>query len=391
MFNPLKIKITALIILVLASAILFFVKIKVHKNENIKNEQKQELSASSQLSTDVLKKLIPAETDSIMFRYGIKKEWIRDVSDKPVQEKTKKEKPKKEIKNPKLPEHKIITASDVMWFDKEVSLPKDFPFAELDLDISIFLRSLNFDNITYEDPKTNNQLMNIYHSADSSKKILAKINFVYSDKIKRETADICIVLDNIDNLSRAQLEKILNCTEKFSMILPDNIDKPDIQTLVIESKRDYLVKADIGTPEDITPEFKTDMSEKDWKTKVRSICYEYDKAAGVIMANPKMQYKYENEIIDEFQKFTLKAFKDTILIKFNTNEKDKKKIYDLFTNILKKANSGNRSQIYLVNFSDDDFWNYVNEVHNLKKRGYKFFTFSEILKRRNKIIENLVQ
>jgi uncharacterized protein YrzB (UPF0473 family) len=278
-----------------------------------------------------------------------------------------------------------------MWFNKEVSLPKDFPFAELDLDISIFLRSLNFDNITYEDPKTNNQAMNIYHSADSSKKILAKINFVYSDKIKRETADICIILDKIDNLSRSQLEKILNCTEKYSMILPDNIDKPDIQTLVIESKRDYLVRADIGTPEDITPEFKTDMNEKDWKTKVRSICYEYDKAGGVIMSNPKMQYKYENEIIDEFQKYNLKAFKDTILIKFNTNENDKKKIYDLFTNILKRTNSGNRSQIYLVNFSDDDFWNYVKEVHNLKKRGYKFFTFSELLKRRNKIIENPVQ
>ena len=92
MFNPLKIKITALIILVLASAILFFVKIKVHKNENVKIESKQELSASSQLSTDALKKLIPAEIDSIMFRYGIKNDWIREISDKPVQEKTKKEK-----------------------------------------------------------------------------------------------------------------------------------------------------------------------------------------------------------------------------------------------------------------------------------------------------------
>ena len=128
MFNPLRVKIIALIILVLASVILFFVKVKSQKNENIKSEQKQELSASSQLSTDALKKLIPSEIDSIMFRYGIKSEWIRDLSDKPAQEKTKKEKPKKEIKSPKQPEHKIITASDVMWFDKEVSLPKDFPF-----------------------------------------------------------------------------------------------------------------------------------------------------------------------------------------------------------------------------------------------------------------------
>jgi hypothetical protein len=389
MFKSLKIKVILTIFLVLLSVILVIIKSISNKNEVVTTGDMQELSSKSRLSTDELKKLIPAEIDTILFQYGIKTEWIREISDKPVPEKQKKEKQKKENKKQKATN--IVTTPNVYWFDKEVTVPKDLSLSELNLEIGKYLRSINFNDVSYEDAKNGNQLINIFYASDSSKKILAKINFIYSDKIKRETADICIVLDNVDKFTTAQLEKILNSSEKYSIIMPDNIDKPDIQTLILESKRDYLIRADIGMPEDITPEFKTDMREKDWKSKVRSLTYEFDRASGVIMSNPKMQYKFENEIIDEFQKYPLKAYKDTILTRFSSKETDKKVIYDLFTHILKRANYGNRTQIYLVNFSEEDFWNFTNEVHNLKKRGFKFFTFGEIIKRRNKPLEVTVQ
>jgi len=213
---------------------------------------------------------------------------------------------------------------------------------------------------------------------------MAKINFIYSDKIKRETADICIVLDNLDSYTNSQLEKLLAASERFSVMLPDDINKIDLQTMVMESKKDYLVKAEIGLQDDIEAEFRSDMKEKDWRAKVRTLCYEFDKAAGVVLKNPKMLHKLEMELLDEFSKFPVKAYRDTIFTKYNSSEKSKKKISDLFGLILSRAKSGINSQIYVVNFSDEDFQNYLSGLGVIKKRGYKFFTFSDVMKRRAK-------
>ncbi|MCX6163365.1 MAG: hypothetical protein NTU73_00635 [Ignavibacteriae bacterium] len=253
------------------------------------------------------------------------------------------------------------------WFIKEVSIPKDIPFAEMNLEIVNLLNGYNLSSISFEDPKTYNQLFNIYYTPDSAKKVIAKINFLYSDKIKRETADICLVLDNLDSYTHSQLEKLLSTSEKFSVMLPDDINKIDLQTMVMESKKDYLVKAEIGLQDDIEAEFRSDMKEKDWRIKVRTLCYEFDKAAGVVLKNPKMMHKMEMELLDEFSKYPVKAYRDTIFTKYYSNEKSNKKITDLFKLILSRAKSGINSQIYVVNYT------------------YKFFTFSAIMKRRAKL------
>lgn len=384
MEKPEKIKILAIIFLVIFAVILIALMLNSNKEKEAVKEEKEAKTESRQLSADELKRIIPGEIDSILFLYGIKHEWIKNISASPAPEKPKKEKTKKQDK-PGKPLTKPSLQTENLWFIKEVTIPRDVPFAELNLEILKFLNGYSLSSISFEDPKTYNQLFNIYYTSDSSKKAVAKMNFIYSDKVKRETADICIVLDNLDSYTHSQLEKLLATSERFSVMLPDDIDKIDLQTMVMESKKDYLVKAEIGTQDDIEAEFRSDMKEKDWRMKVRTLCYEFDKAAGVILRNPKMQHKLEMELLDEFSKFPVKAYRDTIFSKFNSSEKSQKKVTDLFNLILSRAKNGITSQIYVVNFTDEDFQNYLSGLHVIKKRGYKFFTFSDIMKRRAKL------
>jgi len=379
-----KIKILLIVSLLIFASILVFVRGCSNKEAEKIIKEKEEKAETKQLPAEELKKIIPPQIDSILYQYGINPEWIKNVSDNPSQEKPKKEKTKKPEKQPPKPVVKPSMKTDNLWFMKEITIPKDIPFAELNLEIVNLMNGYKLSSTSFEDPKTYNQLFNIYYTADTSKKVVAKINFVYSDKIKRETADICIVLDKVESYSPSFLEKVLASGEKYSVMLPDDINKLDLQTLVLESKKDYLVKADIGTQDDIEAEFRSDMKEKDWRTKVRTICYEFDKAGGVILRNPRFQHKMEMELLDEFSKFPLKAYRDTILTKYNSSEKSKKKISDLFSLILSRAKNGITSQIYVVNFTEEDYQNYMAGLHIVKKRGYKFFTFSDIMKRRIK-------
>lgn len=374
-----------LLISLMAFAVILVLFGAVNKKEQDKIlPEKENKPDVKKLSQDEIKRVVPNEIDSVLFLYGIKQDWIKNISNTSPQEKPKKEKPKKQEKQPKSVNQQISTAENLL-FVKEVTIPKDIPFAEMNLEILNLLNGYNLSSISFEDPKTYNQLFNIYLSSDSSKKVIARINFLYSDKIKRETADICVVLDNLESFTHSQLEKLLAMSEKFSVMLPDDINKIDLQTMVMESRKDYLVKTEIGLQDDIEAEFRSDMKEKDWRAKVRTLCYEFDKAGGVILKNPKMLHKMEMELLDEFSKYPVNAYRDTIFYKYNPSEKSIKKISDFFNLILSRAKNGINSQIYVVNFSDEDFQNYLKGVSVVKKRGYKFFTFSDIMKRRNRV------
>lgn len=377
-----KIKILSIITLVIFASILLFLKFTSKSSSESTVKNSDEKIQSNQYSSEEMKKLIPHEIDSILYRYGVKPEWIRNMSDSVKTEKPKKEKSKKPTDKQQKQMVKQPVQGESLLFFKEVTIPKDIPFAEMNLEIVNLLAGYRLSSTSFEDPKTYNQAFNIYYTSDSSKKVAAKINFVYSDKIKRETADICVVLDNVESYGHSLLEKVLNSSDKYSVMLPDDITKLDLQTMVLESKRDYLVKADIGSQDDIAAEFRSDMKEKDWRSKVRSICYEYDKAGGIILKNPKHLHKMEMELLDEFSKYPVRAYRDTIFTKYISGEKSKKKISDFFVMVLSKAKAGLTSQIYVVNFSEEDYANYIEGLHVVKKRGYKFFTFSDLMKRR---------
>ncbi len=369
-------------LIVLFIILFFFYRRAAVRNESVVKEFSTTTVKS--LSTDELKKVIPARIDSIVSLFGIKKEWIREAGSSPEPDK-KKQKSEK-VKKPVMP-----PPPTGLWFSKEITIPKDVPAAEINFEISNSLYEYDFDCSGSEDPKSGNLSLSVFNKRDSSKKMLGSVQFVYSDKVKREAADICLILDKVEDIPIDKLEKLLKSPEKYSVVLPDIVDKIDAQTVVLDSKRDFLLFMDIGIPEDLTAEFKTDMKEKEWKSKVRSVCYEYDKAAGVIVLNPRKIAPLGTDILTEFGLYNLKAYRDTVLVRFNSEEKGQHKINALFNDIVTRTQKGGRSMIYLVKFSADDFAAYTSDIFKLKRKGYKFFTFTDILKRRAKNPETEVK
>ena len=274
--------------------------------------------------------------------------------------------------------------NDVLWFAKNIQIPKDVSTAEVNLEIKSSLSEYDFDCKANEDPKSGNLMINIFNKKDSSSKTLAYVNLEFSDKIKRDAADVCLVLNNVENIPLTQLEKMLLLPDKYSVVLPDIVSRIDAQTVVMDTKRDYVMFLDIGIEDDLMAEFKKEMSPKEWKSKVRSVCYEYDKASAVIILNPRKIQPLETDLLVEFSKYNLKAYKDTILIKFSPDEKSDKKINLFFNDVLTRSQKGAKSMIYLVDFNNDDVTSFRNESYKLKRKGFKFYNFTEIMKKRIK-------
>ena len=337
------------------------------------------------LSPDELRRIIPLKIDSIASLFAIRKEWVKDLLDNSSSEKQTKGKQDKTKKPPKL------TINEVLWFSREITIPKDVSSSEFNLALKNSLYELDFDCIGTEDPRSRNLLINIYNKKDSSRKTIGNVNLVFSDNIKRESADICMIINKVEDNSIPDLEKLLALPDKFSVVLPDIVSRIDAQTVVLDSKRDYVIFADIGTEDDLLAEFKSEMTSKVWRSKVRSMCYEYDKAAAVILLNPKKINPYETDLLTEFARYNLKAYKDTILVKFNSEENSEKKIKAFFNDIVNRSQKGARSIVYLINFNNEDMQVFRNESFKLKRKGFSFFTLSEIMKRRQKQLDQEVK
>ena len=189
-------------------------------------------------------------------------------------------------------------------------------------------------------------------------------------------------MNNLQDFSEEELNDVLNSTERYSLILPVNIEETDIQSTIFDSGKEYLLILDIGGEDDIHSDFRSNMKEKDWKSKARTLCYEYDKAGGVLLTIQSKQYKFENDVRDEFKRYRRNVFRDTVFIDFNQLHDGGNKVKALFNDIKQRTSKANRSLIYLVNFSFEDFQNYSKKVYSLIKKGYKFMTFSSIIKRR---------
>jgi len=374
-----KLIIAGILSVVLIILVIFYRRNEVKDKAVIKEFSTNEVKV---LSPDELKKILPAKIDSIASLFGIRKEWISDANKvevvKPVKGKTEKKselKPDKKIKPP---------VNDALWFAKNIQIPKDVSTAEVNLEIKNSLFEYDFDCKANEDPKSGNLMINIFNKKDSSSKTLAYVNLEFSDKIKRDAAEVCLILNNVENIPLPQLEKMLLLPDKFSVVLPDMVSRIDAQTVVMDTKRDYVLFLDIGTEDDLLSEFKKEMAPKEWRSKVRSTCYEYDKASAVIILNPKKIHPMETDLLMEFSKYNLKAYKDTILIKYTSDEKSEKKVNVFFNDVITRSQKGAKSMIYLVDFNNEDINYFRNENYKLKRKGFKFYNFTELMKKRAK-------
>ncbi len=344
-----KLIILSLLIIAMISLLIYSGK-ESQQNLNATTEE----IVTKQYTAEELKTKIPNEIDTILFTFGIWKELIKDEG--------------------------IKGKNENLWFNKEILIPYDLPLSSVNYELKSFFKSVNFSSTVKEDPRTKNLLIESFYADDSTKKVLGIINLKYSDKVIRNASDISIILKNVDKLEKKEFENIITSPEKFSVILPITFETAEIQSGVMEAGRDYVLLYELGNIDTPEKEFRNDMPEKQWKGKIRSLTNEYQDASGIFIKNPIKDYAFETDLINQFSKYTKNVFKDSELIEFTTTEKKEKKIYDLFSQILTNTNKGMKTQIYLVEFNEEDFRNYIKEINNLRKRGFRFMTFKEIMK-----------
>jgi len=298
---------------------------------------------------------IAHDIDSILFSFGISKEWIKEITFKG-----------KDVKN----------SNEQFLISKEVKIPIDLLTIDLNYEITDYLRSNNFRNKVTEDPKTKNIVINIISAADSAGKEAGILKFNYDDSVKRKTADICLVLDSIDEYSLSDLESMLNSTQEYSVILPLRNDKADYQSKIIELKKDYLMKFSVGTEDDIDADFKIDMKESTLKSRIRSLSINFPDVTGIILTGNSGNQEFYKTVKEEFIKNNLMVYSDSMFSSYRDGDS---KVTNLFEDIISETKNGKNFLFYDVNFNPDEFDAFDKAVYSLKKSGYRFFNFKELM------------
>lgn len=307
------------------------------------------------------KSVISRQIDSIIFTFGIKKEWIlnNETSAKDSLSKNKN----------------IKSRINQQLISKEVFIPVDLPMIDLNHEISGYLKSNDLSETVTEDPKSKNLLINIFSETDSNKQPVGNLKFIYSDSVKRNAAKVCIVFDSIDYYNFNDVEKMLGSTQEFSVFLPLRNDKADFQSGVTGAKRDYLLKLIVGNEDDIEADFKSDMKESLVRSKIRTLYLNFSQSSGIILYDMNNLMEFENKIREEFEKNNMKVYQDTVFTEVRRGDDI---VASLFKDIVNHSNSGKKILFYTVNFSPENFTEYDSQVYTLKKKGFKFYNFKEL-------------
>jgi len=296
-----------------------------------------------------------SDIDSILYSFGIRKDWIKEVNIKAKDQKK---------------------TGDELLFNKEIRIPYDLPVIDLNYEITNYFRKYDNEIKVTEDPRTKNITMNINTVRDSLHKQTGTIKFLYSDTLKRNAADIALVLDSLDLYSLKEAEVILTSTQDFSVILPLRNDKADYQSRIIELKRDYLLKLSVGDEDDIEADFKDGMKESVRSSKIKSLGLSFPNTTGVILINKTRNTDFFNAVKGDFVKNNMKVYYDSVFDGYKSNEK---KVISIFEDIINESKRGKKILIYDINFSPEEFASYDRQVYSMKKLGYRFYNFRDLL------------
>lgn len=351
--NKLKIVIISLLSIVLIVLLFFY-----FRSGNYSSSDTDGIRPDKHISNE---KIISG-IDSILFTFGINKEWIKNVQSKHTSNKN--------------------SADEI---SKEILIPFDLPAIELNHDLTNYFLDAGYSSKVSEDPRTKNITMQIYKFTDSVKDtaglLSGTIKIVYNDSIIRNAAEVCIILDSIESYSLIDVDKILSSSQEYSLFLPIRNDKADYQSKITELKKDYLIKLFAGDEDDIEADFRNDMKESAWKSKIKSLCLNFPLMSGIILSSEKGLSDFENDLRSEFERNNIKLFDDTLLERVNV---DTGKVNFLFNEIVSSTKKGKQNLFYTVNFDPNEFAEFEGKIYGLKKTGYKFFSFKDLMKRKNK-------
>lgn len=357
---------------VLAAAIIVYILFRVDfrkftSGSNPTNLQ-QENEIGSNIDYGILANRCNREIDSVLYNFGIKKEWITTASKK--------------------------GSSSAKWFVKDVKIPHDLTTAEINLDLSTYVKSIGLKESVREDIRTTAITFIIDAPQDTAGENalpLAIINITPVKDIKRDAGTLVLIINQISNFDKDELENILNISNEFSYIFPRNPEEIELQNKLIQMKKDVLVNLTVGANDNFDADFRIGMEEKDLKQRVKSIASDFPSIKSAILS--KISKEVPNDpvfglIINEFRKNGIYVYRDTILTKLlNSTEEDSDNKVKLIVDRLKEKASHSGNVIAVLNLSNDEFVDFYSKTQNLKKLGFKFYTFSHFIDREQERIE----
>jgi hypothetical protein len=327
------------------------------------------------LTSESLKQTIPAKIDSILFSFGIKKEWIKNID--PSQPDSSKKSKSKEKPKPKYAN---------AWLIKNVEIPRDLPLSDVNYELTNYLASLKLNTIAFEDPRSSSLSLELLNAAGDTGNVEAVINVSYNDSLSRNGSEIALILTNTEQYTPAELKTMLESPENFSIVLPIDYKYSDIQSLILESGNDYILFYSIGQEDDFSADFRENVPEKEWKSKVKFISIAFPKAAAVILNNPEQLYKYEKAIREHFLEYRPNVFRDTLYTDIRNSELPGGPVDKIYESILSNSKAGKKYQIYIAEFTPAEFDMYKQRIYELKKKGHKFVSLSKVLRNMEKTL-----
>ena len=307
--------------------------------------------------------------DSVLRNFGIKNEWISNSGEEKLLKKGTKQ---------------VNREADL--FVKNVLIPNELSSIEVNADLSSYLRSLGLKSTVNEDILTKNIIITV--NADDTlqgKLPLAKINIDHSDKVKRESAIICVIINNINEFEPEDIDKLLLNKNEFSYVFPRNLDDIDLQNKLMHSKKDIIINMTAGGRENYETDFNASMDEKAIHERVKSFSSDYPTVTTVLLTkkDSDLPPQFMGIIASDFANYKIKVISDNDLTKLIPKaDEDSKNKFILFASNIKSKAALSKSIITTISVDKDDLETFYDEILILKKLGYKFYNYSDFASRK---------
>jgi len=339
-----------LLILVIICGILFVIFItKKNTLNNNKSPADDSYNNNSLLIIKNPESVLNNSIDSILFTFGLKKEWITTDT--------------------------LKSHNKADWFVKSVLIPKELTSVEVNLDISTYLNQSGLRAKVTEDIISKDITITV-NNPDTTKTFpAAMIQITHSDKINRESGVVSIIIDKITEFNPEDLDKLIITKNEFSYVFPRNLDDIEIQHKLLQHKKDIVISMSIGSRENYEADFNTEMDEKSIREKVKNFNSDYPSINKVLITkiiNPAPSL--QNKITAEFQKYNITVINDTSLTNAYKSGEDNK-LGNFFRRITQKAGI-TKYIITVLPVEKTDFDEFYRHVMVMKKLGYRFLNLS---------------
>ncbi|NOS85161.1 MAG: hypothetical protein HOP31_08480, partial [Ignavibacteria bacterium] len=231
-FKSFRNKVIVIVALLVVAAVLLVSKyVLKNESETVKDpsgnitETNGENKSPGNHTADQLRQTLSPGIDSVLRNFGIKSEWIKNEQTSAAEDNKQQ---KKNIKQQN---------KEVELFVKKITIPSDLTSLEVNADLAGYFSSLGLSSGVSEDIITKDIVISVNNPDTANKLPLAKLNVIHSDKIHRESAIVCVIINNITEYSDEDVDKFLINKSEFSFVFPRNLDEIDLQNKLLHSKK----------------------------------------------------------------------------------------------------------------------------------------------------------